>query len=97
MSVLIERVHSMAGLSELFAAHKAHNVRVFDLPRLPDYIPEGGVGFVAEFEPDASLIHDILHLEVLLEERFGRKVLIMEPGEQGFYVSPEMIAGAKPI
>jgi hypothetical protein len=97
MSVMTDRVHASADLRELFATHKASNVRVFDLPKLPDYIPEGGVGFVAEFGPDASLIHDILHLEVLLEERFGRKVLVMDYGDQGFYVSEEMVREAQPL
>jgi predicted nucleotidyltransferase len=96
MSVMTDRVHASADLRELFAAHKASSVKVFDLPKLSDYIPDGGIGFYADFEHGVSLF-DVLELEGLLEDRFGRKVLVMTGGDKSYYVNEEMIANAKPL
>lgn len=94
MSVVMDNMQALAGLAERFARLGATDLRVFELPRLPDYIPDGGVGFIADFAAGTTLF-DIIGLELDLEQELGRKVLVMDYQDKGYYVTDEMIAQAE--
>ena len=96
MSAVLDKVHSLSGVEPLFADSGASNVRVFALPPIPDYAPDGGVGFLVELDESVSGI-DVCRLEMLLEERLGQSVVVMTRGDESFYIAEDVLDSAEPL
>ena len=96
MSAVLDKVHTMSGLAPLFAEHGASNVHVFDLPPIPEYAPEGGIGFLVELDGRASGF-GVLELEELLERRLGQSVVVMTRSDESFHIPPDLLDNAEPL
>jgi uncharacterized protein len=83
-------------IARALAAHKARNPRVFGSVARGEATRRSDVDFLVDFDESASAF-DQFALIADLEDAFGRKVDVAEPGALHWLVRPQVLFEAVPV